>query len=113
MEILEKAKKIAACLDGKKAKDITVLKVEELTTLSDYFVIASCSSAVQMRACADEVEEKLSEEEIEPAHIEGYQSGTWILMDYSDVIVHIFLEETREFYGIERLWTDAQEIALS
>ncbi|MCX7715260.1 MAG: ribosome silencing factor [Clostridia bacterium] len=110
MEIIEKAKKIAELLDNKKAKDVEILDIKELTTLADYFVICSCGSAVQMRACGDEIEEKLGELGFLPAHVEGYNSGTWILMDYGDVVVHIFLEETRRFYDIERLWTDANKI---
>lgn len=110
MDSLEKAKKTAACLDNKKGRRITVLEVGELTSISDYFVIASGGSAAQVKAMADEVTEKLHGEGYEPVHIEGYNIATWILIDYSDVVVHIFLEETREFYDIERLWTDAKNI---
>lgn len=112
MEIVEKAKKIAEILDSKKAKDIQILDVEELTALADYFVLCSCTSSVQLRACADEVEEKMKELGVEPIHTDGYRSGTWIALDYADVIVHIFLEETREFYSVERLWTDAVSVNL-
>lgn len=113
MQALEKAKKIAECLDNKKGRRITVLEVGELTSISDYFVIASGGSAAQVKAMADEVEEKLREVGFAPVHMEGYQVATWILLDYSDVVVHIFLEETREFYDIERLWTDAKKIELN
>ena len=113
MQALEKAKKIAECLDNKKGRRITVLEVGELTSISDYFVIASGGSAAQVKAMADEVEEKLREAGFAPVHMEGYQVATWILLDYSDVVVHIFLEETREFYDIERLWTDAKKIELN
>lgn len=112
MQAIEKAKKIAACLDNKKGRRITVLEVGELTSISDYFVIASGGSAAQVKAMADEVEEKLREAGYAPVHMEGYQVATWILLDYSDVVVHIFLEETREFYDIERLWTDAKKMEL-
>ena len=113
MQAIEKAKKIAECLDNKKGRRITVLEVGELTSISDYFVIASGGSAAQVKAMADEVEEKLREAGYTPVHMEGYQVATWILLDYSDVVVHIFLEETREFYDIERLWTDAKKIELN
>lgn len=113
MHAIEKAKKIAECLDNKKGRRITVLEVGELTSISDYFVIASGGSAAQVKAMADEVEEKLREAGYTPVHMEGYQVATWILLDYSDVVVHIFLEETREFYDIERLWTDAKKIELN
>lgn len=107
MEIIDKAKKIAEILDSKKAKDIQILEIGEITSLADYFVICSCTSSVQLRACADEVEEKMKELGFEPIHSDGYRSGTWIALDFADIIVHIFLEETREFYSVERLWTDA------
>ena len=113
MQAIEKAKKIAECLDNKKGRRITVIEVGELTSISDYFVIASGGSAAQVKAMADEVEEKLREAGYTPVHVEGYQVATWILLDYSDVVVHIFLEETREFYDIERLWTDAKKIELN
>lgn len=112
MEALDKAKKIAKCLDDKKGRRITVLEVGELTSISDYFVVASGGSAPQVKAMADEVIEKLGEAGFTPVHIEGYNVATWILIDYSDVVVHIFSEETREFYDIERLWMDAKNIAL-
>ena len=104
LEIIEKA------LDDKKASDIEVINVSKQTSLSDYFVIASCQSTVQVRACVDEVEEKLSESGEEVRHKEGYRGGSWILMDYGDVIVHVMQQEMREFYSIERLWDDSAVI---
>lgn len=101
LEIIEKA------LDDKKASNIEVINVSKQTSLSDYFVIASCQSTVQVRACVDEVEEKLSEAGEEVRHKEGYRGGSWILMDYGDVIVHVMQQEMREFYSIERLWDDS------
>lgn len=112
MQAIDKAKKIAECLDNKKGRRITLLEVGELTSISDYFVIASGGSAAQVKAMADEVTEKLAEVGCTPVHTEGYHVATWILIDYSDVVVHIFLEETREFYDIERLWTDAGKVPL-
>lgn len=104
LEIIEKA------LDDKKASDIEVINVSKQTSLSDYFVIASCQSTVQVRACVDEVEEKVSEAGEEVRHKEGYRGGGWILMDYGDVIVHVMQQEMREFYSIERLWDDSAVI---
>ncbi len=112
MEPIEKVKLIADALDDKKGKKIKALEVGELTSVSDYFVIASGGSASQVKALADNVTEKMSEQGFDPAHIEGYNVATWILIDYSDVVVHIFMDETREFYDIERLWTDAGEVKL-
>lgn len=109
---MERVQKIAQALYDKKAKDIVTLDISEVTSLGNYFIICSCSSAAQLRACTDEVEEKMKEIGINPSHKEGYNGGTWILMDYSDIIVHIMHDETREFYTLEHLWADAKEIEL-
>lgn len=110
MDALEKSKKTAEILDSKKATDIRILEVGELTGLAEYFVICSCTSNVHLRACADELEEKLAELGIHPIHKDGYRAGGWIALDFADVIVHIFLEEMRDFYNMERLWSDARDI---
>ncbi len=112
MTSLEMAKKAAKLLSDKKAEDISVIKIGELSTLGDYFVVASGGSTIQVRALADEIDEKFSAEGREPKRIEGYQSCTWILMDYYDVMIHIFLEESRQFYGLDRLWGDAPRVEL-
>ncbi len=100
-------------LDSKKAMKITALKVEDLTILANYFVIASASSTTQVKALADEVEFQLGEKGVKPRSVEGYQSQTWIILDYYDVMVHIFLEETRDFYQLERLWADGTPVDIS
>lgn len=100
-------------LDSKKAMKITALKVEDLTILANYFVIASASSTTQVKALADEVEFQLGEKGVKPKSIEGYQSQTWIILDYYDVMVHVFLEETRDFYQLERLWADGTPVDIS
>ncbi len=107
MTSLEKAKIAVKALEDKKAGNIEVLDVSQQTSLGDYFIVASCQSTVQVRACADEVEEQLENEGIVVSHKEGYSTGSWVLMDYNDVIVHVMQNEVREFYGIERLWDDA------
>ena len=104
MTALEKAKAVMKALDDKKASNIELIDVSKQTSLGDYFVIASCQSTVQVRACIDEVEEQLDKEGVNVLHKEGYSTGSWILMDYGDVIVHVMQQEMREFYGIERLW---------
>ncbi len=96
--------------DGRKAIDIKVLHVEELTTLCDYFIICSGTSTPHMNAIYEEIDMKLSEAGIKPAAREGLGNPGWVLLDYGDVIVHIFNENSREFYSIERLWSDAEEI---
>ncbi len=107
MTATEKVQAVVKALEDKKASNIEVLDVSKQTSLGDYFVIASCQSTVQVRACIDEVEEQLEEHGIVVLHKEGYSSGTWILMDYGDVVVHVMQQEMREFYGIERLWDAA------
>ena len=106
----EKSQAVVRALEDKKASNIEVIDVKERTSLSEYFVIASCQSTVQVRACADEVEEQLEKEGIYVRHKEGYSTGSWVLMDYGDVVVHVMQQEMREFYGIERLWDDAGKI---
>lgn len=96
-------------LDAKKAADIEWIDVSSLTTLGDYLVIASGSSTTQVKALADEVEEKLSELGIEPHHIEG-RSTSWILLDYTSVMVHVFHTEARNFYALERMWADGTKL---
>lgn len=96
--------------DGRKAIDIKVLHVEKLTTLCDYFIICSGTSTPHMNAIYEEIDMKLSEAGIKPAAREGLGNPGWVLLDYGDVIVHIFNENSREFYSIERLWSDAEEI---
>ena len=106
-------KTIAAVLDKKKAADIVAIKTEEVTIVSDYFVLASGTSSTHTRALADEVEFEIKERlNVAPEHIEGRATG-WILLDYGTVIVHIFDSESREYYNLERLWADAQQMDLS
>lgn len=113
MEPLELAKTAAQALDSKKAVDLKLLKVRDLTVLTDYFVIASGTSNTHVGALADEVEFKLSQLGIEPARKEGADSRNWILLDYGSVVVHIFYPESREFYALERLWADAEPVELN
>ncbi|NLJ16601.1 MAG: ribosome silencing factor [Clostridiales bacterium] len=100
-------------LDSKLAQDIEVIEINNLTVLADYFIIASGSSTTQVRALADEVEFKLKENDIPPQRIEGYTSCNWILLDYGSVVVHVFLNETRDFYSLEKLWADGKKIDVS
>ncbi len=104
---------VVKCMDSKKAIDIKVLDISKITTMADYFVICQGGSTTQMKAIADEVEEKLSEAGVKPFGREGMNTAYWILMDYSDVIVHIFSGESRSFYSIENLWSDAEIVDIS
>lgn len=104
----------ARALSDKKGKEIQVLEIGELTTLADYFVIATGSSNTQINALVDNVEKVLLEEaEEDPLHREGYRGGTWVLLDYGCVVVHIFNDEARKFYSLEHLWADGEEVDLS
>ena len=94
-------------LDRKKGEDIKVLYTRDQTTLADYFVLCTGTSSTQVRALADAVEEAMSQRGEEPHHVEGHRGGQWTLLDYSAVVVHVFTEEAREFYALERLWSDA------
>ena len=112
MTSLEKAKNIAKILDKKKAIDIIGIETKELTVMSDYFVIASGTSNTHVRALADEVDNEMKKLGVEVDHIEGRATG-WILLDYNDVLVHVFQPESRQYYNIERLWNDAARVDLS
>lgn len=105
--------RLAKVLDEKKGKEILVLETDSVTTLADYFVICTGTSAPQLKAMADACEKAMKDEEIMPHHIEGHRGGTWILHDYGDVILHLFSEEAREFYNLDRLWADAKELDLT
>lgn len=102
---------VKAC-NEKKGTDIKVLNLMKLTPIADYFVIASGNSTIQVMAIADEVEEKMREAGFDPSSKEGYRSGRWILLDFKDIVVHIFHREDREFYNLERLWADSEELLL-
>lgn len=106
----EALKAIVRCLDRKKAEDIRVLKITELTVLADYFVIADGMSGTQTRALADDVEVKLKELGMPPERIQGTAGCGWVILDYGDIVVHIFSREQRDFYNLERLWADGTEI---
>ena len=100
-------------LDDRKCKDLKVLYTADQTTLADYFVICNSTSNTQVRALAEAVEEAMSKAGEEPHHIEGHRGGQWTLLDYSAVVIHIFTEEGRQFYDLERLWSDAQPVDIS
>ena len=113
MESYELAVLLAKALDSKKGGDIKVLKTEGLTTLADYFVICTATSNTQVKAISDSCEEAAENNGERAHHIEGHRGGAWLLMDFSSVVVHVFTEEARKFYDLERLWSDAEEIDIS
>ncbi|SES74345.1 ribosome-associated protein [Natronincola peptidivorans] len=105
--ILTSVNKIVKYIDDKLGQDTTVLDLKNVSTLCDYFVITSASSVRQTKAIADEIQDKLNSEDISILHKEGYDTGTWILLDYGDLVIHVFQKEEREFYNIEGIWKDA------
>lgn len=109
----ELVKVAVQALDGKKGKDIKVLHTEDQTSLADYFVICNGTSNTQVKALAEAVEFAMTQAGEEPHHIEGHRGGEWTLLDYSAVVVHVFTEEAREFYSLERLWSDAAPVDVS
>ncbi len=102
--------KIAGLLEDKKAKSIAVIGIGSLCVLADYFIICSGTSVRHVKSLADEVIEKMNEHNLPHLHLEGYETADWVLIDYGDVVIHIFREEAREFYNIERLWSDGEMI---
>ena len=103
----------AKAISSKKGLNIKLIEIGDISSLADYTVIATGTSSTHVKAIADEVEYQLDEAGISVSHIEGYRSNSWILLDYVDVIVHIFSDEAREFYDLERLWQDGKEIDIS
>ena len=100
-------------IDGKKGLNIQVIRISDISVLADYMVIATGNSSTHVKALADEVEYRLDEAGVSVSHIEGYRSNSWILLDYVDVIVHVFSEEAREFYDLDRLWQDGESVDIS
>ena len=100
-------------LDSKKGKEIRLIRIDKITTLAEYFVICTGTSNTQINALCDEVEKELTEKGEEPLHREGYRGGTWVLLDYGCVVVHVFNDEARKFYSLEHLWADGEEVDLS
>jgi ribosome-associated protein len=97
-------------VDSKKASDVTILDISEIASFADYFLICTGDSSRQIQAIADEVEAKLKENGYRPNHIEGYRNAEWVLLDYIDLVVHIFSKSARAFYDLERLWRDAKKL---
>ncbi len=103
----EKARAIAKLASEKKGQDIVLLDLRELSSVCDWFVLISASSARRVNAISESIQEGLSKTQCFPLHIEGRNNPYWVLLDYADVVVHIFYKDVRGFYGLERLWSDA------
>ena len=109
----QKIEVIVKALDSKRAEDIQAIKIGDLTIIADYFIIADGTSNIHTKALAEEVEFKMTQLGIEPSRTEGYQGQTWIVLDYGDVVVHVFYKETRAHYNLERLWSDGTSVDIS
>lgn len=109
----EMAKLAIHALEDKKAEDIRVIDIAEVSVLADYFIIASGSNRSQIQAMADNVQEELGRAGYEMKQVEGYNTANWILMDFGDLIVHIFDKENRLFYNLERIWRDGKDVDIS
>lgn len=106
------ADKISELIFSKKGYDVKLLDLRELTTITDYFIICSADSDTQVKAISDEVDKTLRDEGIKSWHKEGYRSLNWVLLDYVDVVVHVFKKDSREFYNLEKLWGDAPTVEM-
>lgn len=111
MESLEILKTSANALNNKKARQLNAVKISDLTVIADYFLICTATSSTHVRALADEVEDKLNELGVKPHHIEGKATG-WIALDYGSVIVHVFGRNEREFYDLDKMWSDGEQVNL-
>ncbi len=110
MNAYEMAKLAVAALEDKKAEDIRIIDISEISVLGDYFIIAGGTNRSQLQAMCDNVEEKLGRAGAPVKSIEGYESANWILADYGDVIIHIFDKENRLLYDLERIWRDGKQV---
>lgn len=113
MTSLETARAIAHVLDARKGLDIRVIRIDDISVLADYMVIATGNSSTHVKSLADNVETALDDMGVTVSHIEGYRSNSWILLDYVDVIVHVFSDESRKYYDLDRLWEDGEDVDIS
>lgn len=109
----EKLELIIKTLDSKRGEDIQAIKVTDLTILADYFVIVNGTSNTHARTLADEVEFQMTQQGIEPQRREADTGNTWIVLDYADIIIHVFYKEARNFYKLESLWADGEQVDIS
>lgn len=104
----EMTKLAVEALEDRKAVDVKIIDIRKISTLADYFIVASGTNRNQVQAMSDAVEEALGQQKIVPKRVEGYQSANWILLDYGDIVLHLFDEENRLFYDLERIWRDGE-----
>ena len=109
-DTVQRVREAVSAADDRKAVDLKVLHLQKVSDFTDYFLICSGTSERQVQAIADAVQEKLRAARVRPLHVEGFNRGQWVLIDYGDLVVHVFQEEPRRFYALERLWGDAPEV---
>lgn len=112
MEVIEQARIAVKAMEDKKAEDIKIIQISDLSPIADYFIIATGDNVRQVHAISNSIEEELGKNGIVPKQIEGYQNANWVLMDYGDIIIHVFDKENRLFYNLERIWKDGTEISV-
>ncbi|ABJ56827.1 ribosome silencing factor [Oenococcus oeni] len=113
MESKELLEKIVQIADGKKAENLIALDIRDLSIISDYFLIASADTGRQVQAIAEEIIDQLHKKGISVSHVEGLGEDDWVLLDYGDVVVHLFTTEKRDYYKLEHLWSEAKTVDLS
>ena len=109
-DTVQRVREAVAAAEDRKALDLKVLHLHQVSDFTDYFVICSGTNERQVQAIADAVQERLRANRVRPLHVEGYNRGQWVLLDYGDLVVHVFQEEPRRFYALERLWGDAPDV---
>lgn len=109
-DTVQRVREAVVAADDRKALDLKVLHLQKVSDFTDYFLICSGTSERQVQAIADGVQERLRANRVRPLHVEGYNRGQWVLLDYGDLVVHVFQEEPRRFYALERLWGDAPDV---
>ncbi len=110
LDTVSRVREAVTAVDDRKAVDLKVLHLEKVSDFTDYFLICSGTSERHVQAIADAVQERLREERVRPLHVEGFNRAQWVLLDYGDFVVHVFQEEPRRFYSLERLWGDAPDV---
>lgn len=113
LDTASRVREAVSAADDRKAIDLKVLSLAAISGFTDYFLICSGGSERQVQAIADGVQEKLREKKARPLHVEGYNRAQWVLLDYGDLVVHVFQDEPRRFYSLERLWGDAPDVTAS
>jgi len=109
-DTVQRVREAVAAAEDRKALELKVLHLQQVSDFTDYFLICSGTSERQVQAIADAVQERLRANRVRPLHVEGYNRGQWVLLDYGDLVVHVFQEEQRRFYALERLWGDAPDV---